>query len=91
MSEPLTVCGATYCDDTQRTRAYLKQHNIPFKEINIDHNAQAEQFVIFVNKGYRSTPTLIIGDGKRKLVFTEPSNVELAQILVEAGYLNTAS
>jgi mycoredoxin len=44
--------------------------------VNIDHDAEAEQFVIFINGGNRSTPTLVLGAGKFKTILTEPTNAE---------------
>lgn len=86
MPLPLTMYGATYCEDTQHVRERLTAWRIPFSEVNIDHDAAAEQFVIFINGGHRSTPTLVFGDGARKTVLTEPSDLELQQTLHEAGY-----
>lgn len=81
----IVMYGAVDCDDTARTRAYLQMQQIPFEEISIDTNPDAERFVIFINQGFRSTPTLIIGEGKRRVIFTEPSNEELAGELGSHG------
>ncbi len=81
MSLAITMYGATDCDDTERTRAYLQERGIPFREVNIDHDPDAERFVIFINGGFRSTPTLVIGEGKRKLILTEPTNNQLEEAL----------
>lgn len=81
MSLPLTLYGATDCDDTERTRAHLRKYDVPFREVNIDHDTEAERFVIFINGGFRSTPTLVIGEGKLKIILTEPTNAELDNVL----------
>lgn len=81
MSLPIVIYGSTDCDDTERTRSYLRERGISFQEINIDHHPDAEQFVIFINTGYRSTPTLVMGEGKRKTILTEPTNEELEQFM----------
>jgi mycoredoxin len=86
MPELIRLYGAIDCDDSERTREHLKHLGIPFQEINIMHDAQAKNFVIFVNNGFQSTPTLVIGEGKRKIIMTEPTNAELEVIVVEAGY-----
>jgi len=78
--------GATECDDTERTRAYFQQHGIPFRETNIDLDAEAERFVIFTNEGNRTTPTLVIGEGKQKTIISEPTHVELDELSTCAGY-----
>jgi len=82
----LTLYGATDCDDTERTRSHLRALGIPFHEVNIDHDPAAEQFVTFINRGNRSTPTLVLGDGKTKMIVTEPTDDELDQMLTQAGY-----
>jgi mycoredoxin len=88
MSEPLplTLYGADDCDDTEHTLDRLRARRIPFREISIDHDPAAEQFVIFINNGYRSTPTLVFGAGQWKIVLTEPTDEQLVQALRQAGY-----
>lgn len=83
MSLPITMYGATNCDDSERTRSRLNELGIPFREVNIDHDSAAERFVIFINRGYRSTPTLVFGEGKFKIIATEPTNQELDQVLIK--------
>jgi mycoredoxin len=82
----ITVYGATDCDDTQRTRNRLRLLNVPFREVNIDHDKEAERFVVFINSGSRSTPTLVIGEGKVKMIMTEPTNAEIDELVIRAGY-----
>lgn len=83
MNLPILLYGATDCDDTARVRHCLRQLGVPFREINIDRDPAAEQFVLFINGGYRSTPTLVLGEGRFKTVITEPTDEELSQILSE--------
>lgn len=73
----IILYGAVDCDDTQRTRAHLQAGQMPFEEVSIDQDAEAERFVLFINGGFRSTPTLVIGAGQRKVILTEPSNQAL--------------
>jgi mycoredoxin len=86
VSVTLTMFGSTTCDDTQRIRAHLNQLGIEYAEVNIDEDLASEQFVIFINGGFRSTPTLVLAAGKLKSVLTEPSNAELEAVLGAAGY-----
>lgn len=86
MPLPLTLYGATDCDDTERTRNRLRELGVPFREVNICHDPEAERFVIFINRGYRSTPTLVFGEGKYKIIVTEPTDRELDQALIRANY-----
>mgnify|MGYP005842660313 CR=1 FL=1 len=86
MSLPLIMYGAKDCEDTEHVRRRLNEWGIPFQEINIDQDKEAEQFVMFINTGYRSTPTMVINAGKIKIIATEPTDETLKQLLVEAGY-----
>ena len=83
---PLTVYGGGDCDDTERVVGQLDALAIPYRLVIIDDDPAAERFVIFINNGYRSTPTLVFGDGNRKTVLTEPTSAELAGALRAAGY-----
>ncbi len=86
MPLPLTMYGATDCEDTEYTRQRLRKLGIPFREVNIDQDDEAARFVMFINHGYRSTPTLVFGEGKLKIIVTEPTDQELHQVLTQAGY-----
>ena len=71
----ITVYGTEWCGDCFHTRQFLKRHSIPFNFINIDRDKNAEFFVMKTNRGMRSVPTIVFGDGS---VLVEPSNHELA-------------
>lgn len=85
MSTLLTVYGDSHCEDTLRSTQHLRQRNIPFREVDIDLDSEAERFVVFINGGFRSTPTLVFGEGQRKVVLTEPSNAQLDEVLAQEG------
>ena len=86
MSEPFTLYGATTCDDTERARAWLQAWGVTgFHEVNIDEDPAADAFVRFINGGFRSTPTLVFGTGKLKVVLTEPNEDELKEALEMNG------
>lgn len=86
MPQPLTMYGATHCEDTQHVRELLTAWLIPFIDVNIDHDVAAGQFVIFINGGQRRTPTLVIGSSDRKTVLTEPGDDLLKATLLDSGY-----
>ena len=48
----------TWCGDCQVTKAFLDKFQIPFEEINIENDATAAEYVMQVNGGKRSVPTL---------------------------------
>ena len=87
MSLPITLYGAADCDDTEALRAYLNAVGIPFREVVIDHDGDAERFVTFINNGFRSTPTVVIGQGKQKLILTEPTPTQFDRVWSEIRLL----
>jgi glutaredoxin-like protein len=79
MSEPsIVVYGADWCGDCRRARRFLNQNKIEFRWVNIEQDKEGEQYVLQVNKGMRSIPTIIFQDGS---ILVEPSNTQLAQKL----------
>jgi mycoredoxin len=49
----------TWCSECTITKNYLNKLNIPFEEINIEEHPSAAAFVVEVNNGKRSVPTLV--------------------------------
>ncbi|HEX7972843.1 MAG TPA: glutaredoxin domain-containing protein [Anaerolineales bacterium] len=78
MGESIIVYGADWCIDCRRAQQFLTRHQIPYTWINIDRDKKAEQYVLKVNRGMRSIPTIVFEDGS---VLTEPSNYQLAEKL----------
>jgi len=66
-----------WCGDCRRAVRFLDEHQIPYRTIDIDQDADAAHIVELLNRGHRSTPTILI-DGQH--VATEPSRAELASI-----------
>jgi mycoredoxin len=71
----LVVYGSDWCGDCRRTKRFLDLHNIPFTFVDVAHDPQASDFVMKVNHGMRSIPTIVFGDGS---MLVEPSNAMLA-------------
>lgn len=66
-----------WCGDCRRAVDFLDHHEIPYRSIDITQDEDAALIVESLNRGYRSTPTILI-DGDH--VATEPSRARLAQI-----------
>ena len=76
MAEPeITVYGAHSCPACRNSKMFLGEHQIPYRWVNIDEDAQAERFVIDKNGGRRSIPTIVFGDGS---FLVQPTAAELA-------------
>jgi glutaredoxin-like protein len=74
----IIIYGADWCGDCLRAKRFLNQFNIQYQWINIDRDQIGERYVLKVNKGMRSIPTIVFEDGS---VLVEPSNLKLAQKL----------
>jgi mycoredoxin len=68
-----------YCSDCFRAKAFFDANNIEYEQIRIEQDPQAADFVIHVNNGYRSVPTIVFPDGS---VMVEPSWEELKKKIV---------
>ena len=74
----LKIYATDWCFDCRRVKRFLMEMNIHFDWIDIDQDKQAEQYVIQVNRGMRSVPTLLFEDGS---TLTEPSESQLSKKL----------
>ena len=72
----IVMYATEYCGDCHRAKAYFEANNIPYLRIGLEGNADATEFVMDVNNGYRSVPTIIFPDGS---VLVEPNWDELRQ------------
>lgn len=76
-NENLIVVYATrWCPDCLRARRLLDEKQIEYTLIDIDHDAEGKQYVMSVNNGNRSVPTILFPDGS---LLVEPSNAALSQ------------
>ena len=63
-----------YCSDCMRARKFFEENNIPHLRVGLEGNAEATNFVMQVNRGYRSVPTIVFPDGS---ILVEPGWEEL--------------
>jgi len=59
--ETITIYSTGWCPDCWRAKSFLKERGIEFQEVNIEHDADAEEIVIRANHGMRKVPTLKVG------------------------------
>lgn len=62
--DAVTMYATSWCPFCTRLRAQLKEHDIPFVEIDIDDDPVAAEFVASVNDGNQVVPTLKFPDGQ---------------------------
>jgi glutaredoxin len=60
--EAITVYSAGWCPDCWRTKKFLSERGVKFREVNIEQDEQAEELVLRVNGGRRKVPTLRVGE-----------------------------
>jgi glutaredoxin len=59
--EPVTIYGTNWCPDCRRTKSFLKERGVDFREVNIEEDSSGEAIVIKANNGRRVVPTLEVG------------------------------
>ena len=60
--EAITIYSAGWCPDCWRTKKFLKERGVTFREVNVEEDDEAEELVLRVNHGKRKIPTLQIGE-----------------------------
>jgi mycoredoxin len=63
-----------YCSDCMRAKKFFEANDIPHLRVGLEGNAEATEFVLRINQGARSVPTIIFPDGS---VLVEPNWDEL--------------
>jgi mycoredoxin len=64
------------CSDCHRAKAFFEANGIKYLRIGLEGNEEATEFIMNVNAGHRSVPTIIFPDGS---VLIEPSWEELKE------------
>ncbi|MGI8718480.1 MAG: mycoredoxin [Lapillicoccus sp.] len=74
----VTMFTTTWCGYCQRLKSQLKREQIPFTEVNIEDDEASAAFVMQVNRGNQTVPTLLFPDGSSA---TNPSLIEVQKRL----------
>jgi mycoredoxin len=74
----ITMYGTPWCGDCRRARRVLDQHKVAYQYIDIEQDEAARSYVVQVNQGNQSVPTILFPDGS---VLVEPSSAVLTQKL----------
>ncbi len=72
----IMMYSTQHCADCLRAKAFFEANNIPYVRVFLEDNHEATDFVMKVNNGFRSVPTIIFPDGS---VLVEPSWQELRE------------
>ncbi|GAB3235209.1 mycoredoxin [Glycomyces halotolerans] len=75
----ITMYSTTWCGFCRRLKMGMDSEGILFKEVNIEEDPEAAEWVMGVNGGNQTVPTLRFDDGS---ALTNPS---LAQVKAKLG------
>jgi len=74
--QKIKMYGTTWCGDTRRARQFFADNQIEYEWIDIDMDKAAAEYVMSVNKGCKSVPTILFADGS---LLVEPSSYQLKE------------
>jgi mycoredoxin len=78
----LTMYSTTWCGYCHRLKSQFEREGIAYQEINIERDAAAAEFVMSVNHGNQTVPTVRVPDGT---ALTNPSIVQVREHLASAN------
>ena len=70
----LTVYTPPRCGPCKRLKSQVTREGIAYQEIDVERDARAAEFVMSVNNGNRTVPTVVFPDGTAS---TNPSVLEV--------------
>jgi mycoredoxin len=70
----IVMYSTTWCGYCRQLKRQLAEEGIPFSEVNIEKTPGAADFVMSVNGGDRTVPTVLFPDGS---TLTNPSLAEV--------------
>lgn len=73
----------SWCPDCHAAKRALTSKGLAFEEINIEQDDRAAEYVMSVNGGRRSVPTLVHGDTAASLSGFRPQKLDA--FLAQAG------
>lgn len=79
MSQPITMYTTTWCGFCRRLKSQLAREGIEVTEIDIERDPDAADYVMSVNGGNQTVPTIVLPDG------TALTNPSVAQIRARLG------
>ena len=78
----ITMYSTTWCGYCRRLKAQLDREGIAFTEVDIERTPAAAEFVMSVNGGNQTVPTVVFPDGSAA---TNPSLAEVKARLAGAA------
>jgi mycoredoxin len=80
MTQPLTMYTTTWCGFCKRLKRQLAAEGIEMVEVDIEEDPAAADYVMSVNGGNQTVPTVLFPDGS---ALTNPSAADVKERLQE--------
>ena len=80
MAEPLTMYTTQWCAFCRRLKSQLARDGIEIVEVDIEADPDAADYVMAVNGGFQTVPTIVFPDGSS---LTNPSPAAVQEHLKE--------
>ena len=80
MSAPLTMYTTQWCAFCRRLKSQLARDGITMAEVDIERDPAAAEYVMSVNGGNQTVPTIVFPDGS---VLVNPSAVQVKKRMAE--------
>ncbi|GAA1352542.1 glutaredoxin family protein [Saccharothrix algeriensis] len=71
----IVLYGADWCSDCRRAKAWLREHEVAFTDVDVEHDDAARDRAVELAGGRRNIPVVVLADGT---VLVEPTDVQLA-------------
>ncbi len=78
MSDSLTMYSTPWCGYCHRLGGQLEREGIPFQVVDVEQDPSAAEYVMSVNGGNRTVPTVVFPDGS---ALTNPSVAQVRERL----------
>lgn len=80
MTQPLTMYTTPWCGYCRRLKSQLAREGIEITEVDIEREPDAAEYVMQVNGGFQTVPTVLFPDGS---TLTNPSARAVRQRMEE--------
>jgi mycoredoxin len=84
MIQPLTMYTTPWCGYCKRLKRQLAADDIEIAEVDIEQDHEAADFVMSVNRGFQTVPTVVFPDGS---ALTNPTAALVKARLLELAAL----
>jgi mycoredoxin len=87
MSATVTMYSTPWCGYCRRLKSQMEREGLAYTEVDIEQDAKAAEYVMSVNGGNQTVPTVVLVDasGAIQWVATNPSLAQVKAAVAEAA------